>query len=96
MSGIIASTKEVIYLPGSQEERVEDIITRTMMQRADAHSALIFLLTSGKWRRTVLVYLLNLYSCMHTALFSPVYIHAVSHRLIYVSTIEIHIIIKKK
>ena len=96
MSGIIASTKEVIYLPGWQEERVEDIITRTMMQRADAHSALIFLLMSGKWRRTVLVYLLNLYSCMQTALFGPVYIHAVSHRLIYVSTIEIHIIIKKK
>ena len=93
MSGIIVSTKEVIYLRGEQDERVEDIITSTM-QRAAAHSVLIFVfLTSGKWRRTVLVYLLNLYSSMHTALFGPVYIHAVAHRLIYVSTIEIYIII---
>jgi hypothetical protein len=90
--GIIASTKEVIYLPGLQEERVEDITTRTM-QRAAEHSVLIVLLMSGKWRITVFVYLLNLYSCMHTALFGPVYIHTVAHWLIYVSTVEIYIII---
>jgi hypothetical protein len=82
--------KGLIYL---QDERVEDIITRTM-QSAAAHSVLIFvMLASDKWRRTVLVYLLNLYSTMHTALLSPVYIHAVTHRLIYVSTTEIYITI---
>ena len=55
------------------------IITRTM-QRV-AHSVLIFLLSmSGKWGRSVLVvYLLNLCSGMHIALFGPVYIHAVTH-----------------
>jgi hypothetical protein len=92
MGTIRASTKEVIYLPGPQDERAEDVITRTM-QRAAAHSVLIVLLMSVKWRTTVLVYLLNLYSCMHTALFGPVYIHAVAHGLIYVSTIEIYIVI---
>jgi hypothetical protein len=48
MSGIIVSTKEVIYLQGKQDESVEYIISRTM-ERA-THSVLIVLLSmSGKW-----------------------------------------------
>jgi len=52
-----------------------------------AHSVLIVLLNmSGKWGRSVLVvYLLNLCSGMHIALFGPVYIHAVAHLKVDIS-----------
>jgi len=75
VSGTIASTKEVIYLPGMQEERVEDITTR-IMQRAAEHSVLIVLLMSGNWRITVLVFLLNLYLvCILPCLVLFIYMH---------------------
>jgi hypothetical protein len=78
LSTIIVSTEEVINLLSSLDEMVEEIITRTM-QRA-AHSVLIVLLIMiGKWRRTVWVYLLNLCSSLHIAVYGPVYIHAVAH-----------------
>ena len=56
------------------------------MQRAAHCVRIVLLSTTGKWGRSVLVvYLLNLCSGMHIALFDLVYIHAVAHLKVDIS-----------